>query len=153
MKRIHFSLALPKWHEWLIHLAVALLTLTGLAWLFLDKFAVVEGEFGPEKHPALPWLLLAHGALAYAFLIVAAMLVPVHMRLGWNAARNRLSGLSLAAIGLFLAITGLILYYSSAETLRDLASLSHWVVGLALPAMLVIHFVRGKASRSKPKQR
>lgn len=153
MKRIHFALPLPKWHEWLVHATVGLLTATGLAWLLLDRFGTVEGEFGPEQSPALPWLLSGHGVLAYAFLVAAAMLVPVHMRLGWNARRNRSSGLSLVAIGLFLTVTGLLLYYASAEALRSLASTLHWVAGLLLPALLVLHLVRGKRSRPRPEAR
>ena len=150
MKRIHFSLALPKWHEWLVYLSVGLLTVTGLVWLWLDKFGKVEGEFGLEQNPALPWLLSAHGVLAYAFLVVAAILVPVHMRLGWNALRNRVSGLTLVAIGLFLAATGLLLYYATAEGLRGASSTIHWVVGLALPVLLAIHVIRGRRSARVP---
>ena len=147
MKRAHFSLALPKWHEWLVYVSVALLTLTGAAWLLLDRFGKVEGEFGPERHPALPWLLAGHGVLAYAFLIIAAMLVPVHMRLGWRTARNRRSGLALVLAGLFLAATALLLYYASAEGLRSLTSLLHWSVGTTLPLLLILHVARGKAAR------
>jgi hypothetical protein len=153
VKRIHFSLALPKWHEWLVYLSIGLLTATGLVWLWLDKFGKVEGEFGPEQNPALPWLLSTHGVLAYAFLIVAAMLVPVHMRLGWNALRNRVSGLTLVAIGLFLAATGLLLYYATAEGLRGASSTIHWVVGLALPVLLAIHVIRGRRSAQAPAKR
>jgi hypothetical protein len=148
MKRIHFSLALPTWHEWLVYASVALLTFTGAAWLLLVRFGKVEGEFGPEQSPALPWLLAGHGAVAYLFLIVAAMLIPVHMRLGWNALRNRISGLSIAGIGLFLALTGLLLYYTSSEAVRAAVSSLHWIVGLVLPVTLVVHVVRGKASRA-----
>jgi hypothetical protein len=152
MKRVHFSLALPKWHEWLVYLSVGLLTLSGIAWLLVDKWGKVEGEFGPEQNPALPWLLASHGVLAYLFLVVAAMLVPVHIRLGWNAERNRRSGLAIVGLGLFLALTGLLLYYASAEGLRGLASSLHWIVGLGLPALLIVHLVRGKGSRPKPKK-
>ena len=146
MKRIHFSLALPKWHEWLIYISTGLLTVTGAAWLLLDRFGKVNGEFGPVSNPALPWLLAAHGVAAYAVLIIAAMVVPVHVRLGWNARKNRWSGAVVAGTGLFLALTGLLLYYASAEALRALTSLFHWVVGLALPALLAWHVIRGKSS-------
>lgn len=153
MKRVQFSLPLPKWHEWLIYGSVGLLTLTGLAWLLLDKFGKVEGEFGPEKNPALPWLLSSHGVLAYLFVIAAAMLVPVHIRLGWNARRNRWSGLGIVALGVFLALTGLLLYYASAEGLRQLGSTLHWLIGLLLPILLIMHLVRGKGSRPALRRR
>lgn len=150
MKQVRFSPALPKWHEWLLHASVGLLTLTGLAWLYLDRFGKVEGLFGPEQNPALPWLLLAHGVLAYTFLVIAAMLVPVHMRLGWAAGRSRSSGLAVVGIGLFLAVTGLLLYYASAERLRGASSTLHWVVGIGLPLAFAVHLLRPKGS--KPQQ-
>lgn len=146
-RRLQFKLALTKWHEWLIYATTAVLLLTGVGWLLLERFGQVEGEFGAEPSSALPWLLMVHGAAAYAFVILSAMLVPVHMRLGWNASRNRPSGLLMVGISLFLALSGLALYYSSAERLRSLSSTSHWLVGLALPLLLVIHLVRGKGSR------
>lgn len=152
MKRVHFSLALPKWHERLVYSTAGLLTATGIAWLLLDRFFKVEGEFGPEQSPALPWLLFGHGVLAYVFLVVAAMLLPVHVRLGWNALRNRLSGLVLITIGTVLAATGLLLYYASVDGLRSASSTAHWIVGLALPIALVVHVIRGKASQPSPKR-
>lgn len=152
MKRIYFSLDLPRWHEWLIYLTVGLLTLTGLAWLLLDNFGKVEGEFGPEQNPALPWLLLGHGVLAYIFLVVAAMLLPVHVRLGWNAARNRKSGLTLLIAGAFLALTALVLYYASTEGFRGLSSMLHWIVGIGFPLLLIVHVIRGKGSRTAPQR-
>lgn len=142
-----FSLKLPRWHEWLVYASSGLLLATGIAWLLFDRYGKVEGDFGPEPNPYLPWLLLAHGVAAYAFAIVAAMLVPVHMKLGWSSGRNRRSGLLVVSITLFLVLTGLALYYSTAEGLRPAASLSHWAVGVVLPVFTVIHVVRGKASR------
>lgn len=153
MKRIHFSLALPKWHEWLVYLSVGILTLTGIGWLLLDAFGKVEGAFGPEQNPALPWLLMIHGIVAYAFLVIAAMLVPVHIRLGWNAMRNRTSGLSLVVAGLVLAASALLLYYAGAEGLRGWSSTLHWLVGLALPLLLIVHVIRGKSDHPKPQTR
>jgi len=152
MKRIHFSLDLPKWHEWLIYASVGVLTFTGVAWLLLDNFGKVEGEFGPEQSPALPWLLLGHGIVAYVFLIAAGMLLPVHVRLGWNAVRNRVSGLTLVIVGAFLTLSGLALYYASAEGFRGWSSTLHWVVGIVLPLTLIVHVVRGKGSRPAPPQ-
>ena len=147
MKRIQFSLGLPKWHEWLVYASTGLLVMTGMAWLLLDRFGKVEGEFGTEPNAALPWLLLGHGVCAYAFVVVVAMLIPVHVRLGWNAGRNRWSGLALISIGLFLTISGLALYYATGEVVRAGASLLHWIVGIALPVLVIFHLLRGKASR------
>ena len=149
MRPPQFPLRLPRWHEWLLYAATALLVGTGVAWLLLDRFGKVQGDFGPEPSLALPWLLMAHGVAAYAFAILAAMLVPVHIRLGWNSNRNRASGLFLVGISLFLLLTGLALYYATAEAFRSAASLAHWTVGLIVPVLLIIHLLRGKGSRPR----
>lgn len=152
MKPPQFTLRLPRWHEWLTYAAATILVISGAAWLLLDRFGKVEGDFGPEPNRALPWLLLVHGAAAYAFTIVAAMLVPVHMRLGWISGRNRPSGLVLIGFSSFLLLSGLGLYYSTAEALRSIVSLAHWLIGFALPVPIIIHLVRGKASRPSGKR-
>ena len=149
MKRPQFTIRLPRWHEWLIYAVVALLLLSGVAWLLLDRFGKVSGEFGLEPNPALPWLLLVHGTASYAFTIIGAMLVSVHIRLGWNSGRNRPSGLVLVAISLVLLLTGLALYYSTGEQMRAIVSLSHWVIGLTIPLQIFVHIVGGGSASNK----
>ena len=142
-----FGPRLPRWHEWLVYTATGLLFASGLAWLLLDRFGKAQGEFGEEPNRLLPWLLLIHGTLAYAFTILAAMLVPVHMRLGWSSGKNRTSGVLLISVGLFLVVTGIGLYYSTAEQVRSFVDLAHWLVGISLPILLAIHWMRGSAVR------
>ena len=38
---------LPRWHEGSIYLTFGLLVVTGVAWLILDRWVRIEGEFGP----------------------------------------------------------------------------------------------------------
>lgn len=140
---------MPKWHEWLVYGSLGLLFLSGVVWLLLDRFGKIDGEFGSEPHPALPWLLMVHGITAYIFLVVLGMLVPVHMLSGWNAGRNRRSGLAIVTAGLVLAVSGLMLYYTSAETFRANASGAHWLLGLILPLILIVHILRGKRTRPR----
>lgn len=147
-RRPSFAVKLQRWHEWLVYLSIALLFFTGIGWLLFDRFGKVTGEFGEESSPALPWLLLAHGTAAYFCAIIVAMLVPVHIRLGWNTGRNKKSGLTLVSVCLFLTLTGLALYYSTAEQLRSTASLAHWIVGIMFPLALVTHLFRRSPSRS-----
>lgn len=153
MKRPTFNLRLAAWHEWVIYLVTAILVISGSAWLLLDQFGKRQGEFGPEPHAALPWLLLAHGSAAYVFVCAAAMLIPVHMRLGWYSRRNKPSGMYLVGTSLLLVGTGLALYYATSDGLRALASTSHWIIGLTLPIAMVIHLVRGKRSRASTTKR
>ena len=43
---------LPSWQEWAVYVSLGLLAASGLAWLLLDQWVRVAGEFGPEPHPA-----------------------------------------------------------------------------------------------------
>lgn len=135
---------LPRWQEWSVYVSFALLVATGIAWLLLDWFVRVAGEFGPEHHPAQQWTLIAHGAIAYAFLIVAGAMIPVHITVGWNTRRNLKTGLTLAGVLLLLAVSGLGLYYYSDEIGRHWMSIVHWSLGLAAALILLIHALHGR---------
>jgi hypothetical protein len=135
---------LPRWHEWAIYLGFAALLVTGLAWLGLDRWVRVAGDFGPEHHPAQNWMLIVHGTAAYLFLLVAGALIPVHVKVGWSIDKNRTTGVTLASILGLLAVTALGLYYLGDDAARSWSSLAHWVIGIvALPA-LVIHVIAGR---------
>jgi hypothetical protein len=144
MKKVRRPGRLPRWQEWSVYLALGLLIATGVAWLLLDNFVRVEGEFGPEHHPAEHWTLIAHGMAAYAFLIVGGAMIPVHVTLGWNTKRNLKSGLALAGTCLILAVTALGLYYDGDEISRSWVSIIHWGVGLIAVPALLIHALIGR---------
>lgn len=138
---------LPRWQELAVYVSGAILLVTGIAWLILDKWVRTVGEFGPEHHPAQHWTLIAHAIGAYAFLVVIGMLIPVHIPLGWNRNRNRVSGITVLTICAILALTALGLYYIGEDVTRSWASLAHWTVGLAAAAILMIHVIRGRSGR------
>lgn len=135
---------LPNWQEYAVYATLGTLIVTGLAWLALDQWVRVAGEFGAEKHPAEQLSLIIHGIAAHGFLIVAGALIPVHVVLGWNIGRNKASGLWLAIGSSIAAATGLGLYYLGGEWSRGAASLAHWLVGLVLIPALLIHAIRGR---------
>lgn len=147
MKKVRRPGRLPRWQEWSVYVTLGLLIMTGLVWLCLDNFVRVEGEFGPEHHPAEQTVLIAHGIAAYAFLIIGGAMIPVHITLGWNTRRHLKSGLTLAGTCLILGVTALGLYYVGGEISRSWVSIIHWIVGLvAIPALL-IHALIGRSSR------
>jgi hypothetical protein len=144
MKKVRRPGRLPRWQEWSVYVSFGLLAVTGIAWLLLDWFVRVEGEFGPEHHPAERWALITHGVAAYAFLIVAGAMIPVHVTLGWNTRRNIKTGLTLAGTLLLLAGTALGLYYFGGEASRNWVSVVHWGVGLAAVPVLALHALIGR---------
>lgn len=135
---------LPRWQEYAVYVSLGALIATGLVWLGLDWWVRIEGEFGPERHPAEHWSLIAHGIAAYAFLVVGGAMIPVHVKLGWSLDRNKVSGIWLGSACIIAAISALGLYYLGGEGTRSTASLAHWLVGLVLIPALVIHAVRGR---------
>lgn len=144
MKKVRRPGKLPRWQEWAVYVSFGLLIATGIVWLLLDFFVRVAGEFEPEHHPVEQWALMAHGIIAYGFLIVAGAMIPVHITLGWNIRRNFKSGLTLAGTLLLLACTALGLYYLSDEIGRYWVSVIHWSVGLTALPILLIHALRGR---------
>ncbi len=142
---------LPRWHEWSIYVGFGMLLLTGLAWLGFDRWIRIAGEFGPEHHPGQHLLLVVHGAAAYAFLIVVGALVPVHVKVGWSTARNRLTGLAIASLLGFLALTALGLYYIGGDVGREWSSLAHWIAGIVAAPALIIHVLRGLRGTTPPR--
>ena len=138
---------LPRWQEWSVYVSFGLLVASGVAWLLLESFVRVAGEFGPEHHPAEHWALIAHGVAAYGFLIIGGAMIPVHITLGWNTRRNLKAGVTLAGTCLILAVTALGLYYLGDEISRHWVSIVHWSIGLfAVPALL-IHAIVGRSGR------
>ena len=135
---------LPRWEEWSVYFSCGLLIASGIAWLIFDQWVRIAGEFGSERHPVQHMTLILHGVAAYAFLIVAGSIIPVHVRLGWTLRRNRKSGLTLAMLCILLAVTALGLYYLGDDVSRHWASLVHWVVGLAALPALVLHAINGQ---------
>jgi len=144
MKKVRRPGRLPRWQEWSVYVSFGLLIATGIAWLLLDWFVRVPGDFGPEHHPAQQWMLIAHGVVAYAFLIVAGAMIPVHVTLGWNTHRSLKTGLTLAGAFLLLALTALGLYDLGGEIQRRWVSVIHWSVGLVAGAVLLLHALIGR---------
>ncbi len=124
-----------------------LLLLTGATWLALHTWLRVEGPFGPEHHPLEPWLMRLHGLLALPALLGLGALLPMHVWPAWRPRRWRTSGLVLLAACGVLALGGWALYYVADETMRPWVSVSHWVLGLALPALVVAHIVGARRER------
>lgn len=135
---------LSRGHEWSVYLSFGVLFITGVAWLVLDWWVRIEGDFGPEHHPAQHVMLILHGIAAYALLIVAGALIPVHVKVGWSIRRNFKSGIAVGTALAVLSLTALALYYLSSEGALGWSRLLHWVVGLAALPILLIHVVRGR---------
>ncbi len=134
-------------HRRLLYAAFAVLLISGLLWLGFHYFISIKGEFGDAHHPLEVWWLKLHGLAAMLALIVFGSLMPGHIRNAWRHQKNRGSGGSMIALVLLLALSGYLLYYAGGEELRQLSSIAHWVIGLVMLPLLILHIVLGRRSR------
>ena len=128
-------------HKFFLYSATGLLWLTGLIWLLFHYYGHHQGDFGDMPTPIEPLMMKIHGAAAMGILLVVGALVSAHIRRGWALKRNRLSGVIITAVFALLMVSGWILYYVGGEQVRNVTSVLHWVVGLALPLIIVLHIL------------
>lgn len=147
------NLRLPPNYRRLAYAALAAAWLTGILWLVLHYFMARQGEFGAEPHPFEAWSLRLHGLAALVVLFVAGLLWGVHVRPGLLGPKRRTSGIALLALLGWLAATGYLLYYASADGLRDAARLVHWSIGLVAALPFLLHALRGRAERQQSERR
>lgn len=118
---------------------------SGVVWLFLHYFVLVKGEFGPEHSPFEPLSLKVHGGLAFLALWFGGMMWGTHMLKGWSQKRRRWTGVSLLVVFVVLIVSGYLLYYAGDEDLRSRISLVHWVVGLGIFLVYLVHRLSKRA--------
>lgn len=118
--------------------------LSGTLWLLFHYFLTSPGPFGFAPHPLEKWWLRLHGAFAFAILVAAGSVLPVHARTAWQRNRNRRTGLVLQICLAWLAATGYALYYFGGESTETWLPPLHWLPGLALPVVLALHVRLGR---------
>jgi hypothetical protein len=127
-----------------LYAAFAVLLVTGAAWLWAD--AMKDSPSGEGWQTASADLLMIHGGTAMAALMLIGALFPLHMRRGWRARRNRLTGTAMATFNAVLIVTAFGLYYLGSDLLRPWSSRLHIAFGLALPVLFLIHVLIGRRS-------
>lgn len=137
---------LERWHRFCIYAVGAWLMTTGVLWLLAHYLMRPVGEFGESVNPLEPWSMKLHGAGAMFALFFAGSLMNSHIRPALRAQRNLYSGWSMIAVLVALTLTGYGLYYVASENNRPIWSAAHWIVGLALPLLLIVHIALGRAS-------
>lgn len=148
--RLHINLRLERWHRRCIYASGAALLLSGLAWLLAHYLLRTPGEFGETVHPLEPWAMKLHGASAMVALFFLGSLMNGHVRRALKAGRNLASGWSMMITLLLLSASGYGLYYIAGESDRPLWSLLHWLAGIGLGLLSVLHVVLGRRA-SRPR--
>lgn len=118
-----------------------ILFISGIVWLLLHYFYNINGEFGLESHPFESKVLCIHGFAAFAFMFIFGNIWAIHAKHGIQKKikRNFRSGIANVIIFSLLSITGVILYYTGSDMIRYIVSLVHWVSGIAVFIVVILH--------------
>ena len=139
--RLHFSVRRA------LYATLALSWCTGIAFYVLSRWVLVEGEFGPQKHPWQFPILKVHGAAAFLMLMGIGAMFAQHVPTAWRTRRSRPLGIVIIAMLSFMALSAWCLYYLADEHWRPILGTVHASVGLCLPLVLTIHIVGGRRQR------
>jgi hypothetical protein len=148
---IRDKIRLDNSHRWMLYGATLLVWVSGGLWLLWKRPWNETGDL-PLDSSWPPLLMKIHGAAAMAVLVLLGSMLA-HVRRGLAVKRNRTSGLFLLSVFLFLAVTGWMLYYLGDERWRNIASFSHWTVGLGLAILLPGHILLGRKVLGKMMRR
>jgi hypothetical protein len=148
--RLHINLRLERWHRRCVYFSWFVLLASGAAWLVARYFLRPVGQFGETIHPFEPWAMKVHGAGTMLMLFFLGSVMNSHIRRALRSGRNLASGWAMIGTMALLVFTGFGLYYLAGEGSRAQWSLVHWMVGLALPVLIVAHVLIGRASRKSP---
>jgi hypothetical protein len=113
---------MPSWQRRFILSSFFLCALSGLVYFFFPQLQLYVFI------PASRFILATHGISASFVLIALGLVLPVHLKAGWLAKSNRLSGVFQIVCLLTLIGSGFLLYYGP-EPLRDLTLLAIYLSG------------------------
>ncbi|MEM7027218.1 MAG: hypothetical protein AAF410_03200 [Pseudomonadota bacterium] len=141
------AVKIPKKIQMLFFSLIGLSWATGLAFFALKTWFIVEGEFGPEKHPWQQPMLMIHGGSSFLIMMMFGALLVSHVPSTWKLNRLRGIGITLVSIISFQVISAYMLYYLGNETMRDIIEYMHLFVGFILPFIILQHVLAGKKKK------
>lgn len=130
-----------RFERWLLLGSTFLVTVTGIAYLWMRDVMTSPDEFALVNHPLQPLALAAHIVVA-PFLVFAIGGIAVHH--AWRHYRNgvregRRSGIALALLGPAMILTGYLIQTITHEVGRQIVGWGHVVTGVLFAALLVQH--------------
>jgi hypothetical protein len=124
----------------------ATLAATGAVWLIADLMKDPESEIWQMIAADM---LMLHGMMAMIALVLIGAMIPLHIQRSWRAGKNRVSGIVMIGVNAILVATAWGLYYAGSDGLRTFVADVHIAVGLALPALAIVHMVLGRRAKER----
>ena len=136
-----------KWDykKWFF-LILATSWITGLTFFILNKFFIINGEFGIGYHPWQFPILKIHGASSFFIMVIFGYFLASHVKKNWYSKNKKpLLGIVLLSMPILSMITAYTLYYISSDTSRNIVGYIHFFIGFFLPFVLVAHIFQMKS--------
>jgi hypothetical protein len=131
-----------------LSIAAHVIVVGSLAVSFVSGIAIWYGQsVSSEMLTPAAWMhgtRVLHGALNPVLCAVFGYLVAQHIRYGWALRANWVTGLVMEAVFAVLIISALAIYYADEGAFRDWLASLHRLLGAALPAILVAHWVAAR---------
>jgi MFS family permease len=140
---------ISKKYRYTFYIVLCISVLSGSAFWLLRRFAVVEGDFGPESHFLQYPFLQLHGFAAFLMLMALGAIFCGHLAQTWSIGRAKKTGITMMSAVIFSILSAYILYYLVSENWHHLLGNAHALMGLALPVLLVFHIRVARKSRRK----
>ena len=147
MAAVKIGVRLPRLIKNLLYGFFAFSLVTGFTFFILNQFIIIEGPFGPQKHPSQKYFLMAHGASAFIIMTLFGMMLASHVPKTWPLKKNKITGMMLVIIVSLQMITAYCLYYLVLGEYRIFLIYTHLITGIALPVALIGHLIRIKVER------
>lgn len=112
---------------------------SGITFFVLKTWFVVDGDFGPFKHPWQFPSLQIHGAAAFLMMITFGFLLGAHVQYTWGIKKRKKSGVAIVTMNVLLMMSAYLLYYIVQNELRNIIEYVHLAIGFALPFALLFH--------------
>jgi hypothetical protein len=142
------ALQLDRRFRYGLYAAFAVLFASGVVWLIAD--AEMDSPNGDFWQGLSAKMLMIHGGMAMAVLVMLGALIPIHMQRAWRGRLNRITGTVMATLNGALVVTAFGLYYAGSDTLRSWTSDLHIAAGLGFPLVLLIHILMGRRNKRMP---
>lgn len=142
----------PNSYRRFLYSLVTLSWLSGSIFFALSRWFMIEGDFGPMKHPWQFPVLMLHGAVAFLMIFIFGFILASHVPITWKLKKYKMLGIAVISVISFQIISAYLLYYLSNETVRDFIANCHAAIGFSLPIVLAVHVVHAIRRRSSAKK-